>query len=444
MIASAINVENTPYNTGAGIVMAPQSVVGVLLPLTYGKAFLPSAITAGNTSTLTITVGNPNAVAISNVTLTDTYPTNVVNATVPNAMMAGAGCSATLSAVAGGSTFSITQGFIPANTTCTFSVVVSPKAGGNFVDSAGAVTTPLGMNTASPSATLTVDAPAVQRAFVSAFGDDANTATNCGLTGPCRTFASAQLVLLPGGEIIALNAAGYGPLTVIKSLSVVANPGFYAWIVAASGDAITIATPGVSVLLRGLTINGTGGVNGVNLTASNAQLTMDSCVITNFTGSGVRIDGNGAGLRMANTLLAGNGVDGLQVAQGRADVVRSRASGNVRGGFTAFAAGAGVLARVSIADSFASGNNHGFLVNGVAGEARMNAMRVTGASNNAAGVRVAQSGGVGTAVISGGLFTQNATGLDNNTGGTLRTTGDNLVDLNGANTSGPISAATPQ
>lgn len=444
LLNSAITVESTTVNTGAGIVMAQQAVLGVLLPLTYGKAFLPSAITVGNTSTLTITIGNPNSVAISEVVLSDHYPTHVVNAMAPNAMVAGAGCSATLQAFAGGGDFTILHALIPANTTCTFTVAVTAMAGGIYVDNQGAIGTPLGMGANSPSVTLTVDAPSVQRAFVSAFGSDANTASYCGIMTPCRSFAAAQLVLLPGGEIIALNAAGYGAITITKSLSIIANPGFYAGITAASGDAITIATAGMNVLLRGLNMNGTGGANGVNLTASNALVTLDNCVIANFTASGVKVDASGATVRLANTVLSGNAVDGLQVAQGRADVIRSRAIGNGRGGFAAFTVSPGALARVSIVESFASGNTHGFLVNAPAGDARMNATRVTGAGNTTTGARVVQGGGVATAVISGGLFTQNATGLDNNNGGTLKTPGDNLVDLNGSNIAGPITALTPQ
>ena len=107
--------------------------------------------------------------------------------------------------------------------------------------------------------------------------------------------------------------------------------------------------------------------------------------------------------------------------------------------------GQGATARVSIIDSFASGNTHGFLVNAQAGGvSHMSAMRVTGAGN-VNGARVAQSGGVATAVIAGGLFTANTNfGLDNGSSGTLKTPGDNLVDLNGTNTNGPISALTPQ
>jgi len=228
------------------------------------------------------------------------------------------------------------------------------------------VSSPIGiLNIATPTGTLTVVAPSVQQAFVSAFGNDANTASSCGPTTPCRTFATAQNVLLPGGEIIALNAAGYASLTITKSMTIVANPGFYAGITAAAGDGITIATPSVNVILRGLNINGLGGTNGINMSAGSS-LTVDNCVIANFTGSGIKVDAAGSVIRISNTVLSGNTVDGLQVRQGKADVFRSRALSNGRAGFAAVTTAASTTAVMSIVNSFSTGNQYGFytLANG--------------------------------------------------------------------------------
>ena len=83
-------------------------------------------------------------------------------------------------------------------------------------------------------------AHSVQRAFVASFGSDTNTATNCGFANPCRGFSAALTVTDSGGEIVALDAAGYGAVTIDKSVSLVANPGFYAGISASVGDGVTI------------------------------------------------------------------------------------------------------------------------------------------------------------------------------------------------------------
>src|SRR5258705_13947862 len=125
-------------------------------------------------------------------------------------------------------------------------------------------------------------AAAVQRTFVASSGNDANTATSCGFAAPCRGFTAALSVTDPNGEIVALDAAGYGAVTINKSVTITANPGFYAGISASSGNAVTIATPAVNMTLRGLNLNGIGANNGVLMTSGN-RLSVENCVIANFT-----------------------------------------------------------------------------------------------------------------------------------------------------------------
>src|SRR5258705_8692996 len=138
------------------------------------------------------------------------------------------------------------------------------------------------------AAITALPAQAVQRTFVASFGNDTNTATNCGFANPCRGFTAAQTVTDPGGEIVALDAAGYGAITITKSITITANPGFYAGIAVPSGDGVTIATAAIKVILRGLNINGTGGANGVVMT-NGASLTVENCVISNFASRGISI-----------------------------------------------------------------------------------------------------------------------------------------------------------
>src|ERR1700694_4447420 len=76
------------------------------------------------------------------------------------------------------------------------------------------------------AAVAAAPAEAAQRAFVASGGSDANTASGCGLSMPCRSFASAQTVVSDGGEIGALDAAGYGPIAITKNVTIHAKPGF--------------------------------------------------------------------------------------------------------------------------------------------------------------------------------------------------------------------------
>src|SRR5258705_10574915 len=109
------------------------------------------------------------------------------------------------------------------------------------------------------AAITALPALAVQRTFVASFGNDANTATNCGFANPCRGFTAAQTVTDPGGEIVALDAAGYGAITITKSITTPANPGFYAGIALPSGHGLTIPTAPIKAIPAGLTANGTAG-----------------------------------------------------------------------------------------------------------------------------------------------------------------------------------------
>src|SRR5262249_42707538 len=100
------------------------------------------------------------------------------------------------------------------------------------------------------------------RAFVSTSGDDANP---CSLAFPCRTFARALARVVSGGEVVALKSGGYGPFVIAKAVSILVPPGIYAGITASSGDAITVFAGDLdAVSVKGLTLNGLGGVNGIH------------------------------------------------------------------------------------------------------------------------------------------------------------------------------------
>ena len=100
-----------------------------------------------------------------------------------------------------------------------------------------------------------------QRTFVASNGNDANP---CSLAQPCRGFARAITQTSPSGEVIVLDSAGYGPVTIAKSVSIIAPAGLHAGVTVLSGDGITVNIPNGVVVLRGLTISGQGGANGIN------------------------------------------------------------------------------------------------------------------------------------------------------------------------------------
>ena len=68
-----------------------------------------------------------------------------------------------------------------------------------------------------------------QRTFVAAdpLGNDANAAVDCTLAQPCRTFNVAIAHTTPGGEVVILDTAGYGPMTINKSIKIIGPSGVY-------------------------------------------------------------------------------------------------------------------------------------------------------------------------------------------------------------------------
>src|SRR5437667_12567578 len=138
-----------------------------------------------------------------------------------------------------------------------------------------------------------------QRTFVSAHsGSDANP---CGPTAPCRSFGAAMALTLSGGEIIVLDSGGYGAVTIDKSVSIISPAGVYAGVSAFSGNAITIDTPSLTVVLEGLTLNGLGGIIGIALPAAGVTLYVKRCLITGFSDTGIGLGGDGVQLFLAET-----------------------------------------------------------------------------------------------------------------------------------------------
>ena len=63
-----------------------------------------------------------------------------------------------------------------------------------------------------------------QRAFIVSTGNDANAASGCTPAAPCRSLQAAHNAVDAGGEIVALDTAGYGPLVVTKSAIPASSP----------------------------------------------------------------------------------------------------------------------------------------------------------------------------------------------------------------------------
>jgi hypothetical protein len=339
------------------------------------------------------------------------------------------------------------------------------------------------------------------RTFVASTGNDANP---CTLVQPCRSFTAALAQTLDGGEIVILDTAGYGRVTIMKSVSIIAPPGIYGGITVPSGmNGVDIDTPGVIVSLRGLTINGIAGAaavqygirmqagaelhlrdveivgltgSGMHLTAPSATVYANNIVVRNNTLYGItasapftivvdgaRVESNvysgiavtaGARLSLRNATIARHDYYGveLQAATGETTVAaidNSRIDVNGCAGVYANAAGGGV-GTVNVVDSVASGNGNGIFCGslprgGVVAHAPFPSSATADVMNTAAsynnGAGILATGDGARAVASDCMLTENATyGLQGISFAQMFTRGNNTILGNG---SGDISGTTP-
>jgi hypothetical protein len=182
------------------------------------------------------------------------------------------------------------------------------------------------------------------RTWVSGVGDDANP---CSRTAPCKTFAGAISKTAVGGEINALDPAGYGAVTITKPLTIDGG-GVLASILHTGAPGININTAGPTdtVILRNLEINGIGsGTRGVNILnaknvvlqnvniynetggspsgtgvyigtpAVNVNVTLRNVAITNNAAQGINCNptGGSVNLTIENSRIEQNATDGVNL-----------------------------------------------------------------------------------------------------------------------------------
>jgi nitrous oxidase accessory protein NosD len=312
---------------------------------------------------------------------------------------------------------------------------------------------------------------AAQRTFVASYGTDANP---CSVTQPCRGFAAAILQADAGGEVVVLDSGGYGPVTIGKSISLIAPEGVYA------GISVLDTTPGLRgivinagpsgrVTLRGLSLASVGTAPskvGVDV-QSAAHVRIERCTLDGFS-SGISSVGNAAKIAVTDTTIRGSddgtgsmgaaiGVTGtydarLVVARvivnnmrtgvyvgglHHAEVLDTTIGYSVGHGIRAesFAGqpdnGSLVLERVALLESYA-----GLVLHADAPRQMVANVRNSTISGNEFGVYLEDGGYVR---LAGTQITANHTAIVKTGGGILYSFGDNLCAGNDA----PCIAATP-
>jgi len=104
--------------------------------------------------------------------------------------------------------------------------------------------------------------------FVSGLGTDSSS---CGVASPCRNFAYTATQTATGGEVTVLASAGYGLVTITRSMTITNPGGVEASIRTTSGE-------------NAITINTTDAANGTNDVAQFYEGNMIGSVTNNGTG----------------------------------------------------------------------------------------------------------------------------------------------------------------
>jgi hypothetical protein len=251
------------------------------------------------------------------------------------------------------------------------------------------------------------------RTWVSGVGDDANP---CSRTAPCKTFAGAISKTAAGGFINVLDSAGYGALTITKSITV-DGEGAHAGVLAAGTQGFIINGAGIKVTLRNLAIEsptaggpstpGTTGINVVNA----AEVHIENCWIGRFSSHAINFNPSSGAEGFINDVTAiSNGGSAVSVGN------NARVSINR---LNAYTNDAGVFVRgnsiATVRDSTAVGGSVGFGANTVA-SAILNLENVT-TTHNANGILVAAGA---TVRVSNSMIVSNVTnGLNNGGGGSV-------------------------
>lgn len=199
------------------------------------------------------------------------------------------------------------------------------------------------------------------RTFVSSAGSDAN---DCSRSSPCRNFQRAHDAVVAGGEVVALDSAGYGAVNITKSVTITGE-GVHAAATSPSGggNVVTVNGAGITVVLRNIQIQShPASVGGSGISARNfAVLHIESCTVrANSVGLNFfpnSADGTPARkLFIKDSIFRNNGGSGIFLANAAdtgslsATIERTRMENNTSGG------GEFRFSKVTLRDCLASGN----------------------------------------------------------------------------------------
>lgn len=273
------------------------------------------------------------------------------------------------------------------------------------------------------------------RTWVSGVGDDVNP---CSRTAPCKTFAGAISKTAAGGEIDALDPAGYGAVTITKAITIDGGGGQVASVLVSGTNGIVVQANASTdvVILRNLRINGIGtGLNGIQFLSGKA-LGVENCVVFGFTQNGINIASSGGRVWITNsdvTNNAGHGVSVVSTAATSVSIDHSRLELNN------FGVLAGSNSKVTVTNSSSSLNAFGYVAQPAAGTGELDIQNSTASLNTNTGVFSGGGAGIATTRLANvSMFGNTVAGIVAASNGTVQSYLNNFNSSGGA-PSGPAS-----
>jgi LPXTG-site transpeptidase (sortase) family protein len=285
--------------------------------LTVSKVFSPDIISIGGTSTVTITLTNRTAAALTNVNFTDSLPTGLTVSGTPATPQCGGGITSTATSV------TLTNGTVPAAPvppttpgTCTIVFQVTSSTAGTYDNmiSAGDVTTGSGVDNGEDvgdeiivvSGTLPVE---VTKSFqTSPIQPGQTSRLRIRITAPADTDLSGLTIsdTLPGALVIAATPA---PVTTCTPAGLGAPIG---------GKTIALTAPGANLLAGAsctITVYVTSDTQEVveNIIYPNAVFTNESRTNTDPASDWIEVTGFTVGKAFSPTIVIPNGISRLTI-----------------------------------------------------------------------------------------------------------------------------------
>jgi hypothetical protein len=235
--------------------------------------------------------------------------------------------------------------------------------------------------------------------FVASYGNDANDGSR---GSPKRTFQLAHDAVASAGQIVVLDTAGYGPLTITKSLAITVPPGVSGFVtVLGSGNGIVLNAGSTGVVaLRGLIIEGGGSsANGNGIYVINVgHLSIEDCTVRNFEEGIFFIPSTNAKLYVYNTTVRSCGF-GIDVETAGAATTLATVSGcrmeqNSTAGLEAYTPQGSGTVDVSLADSIISGGGTGINADGAGTVPALVRVSTSSITGNTIGVKATGNGQV--------------------------------------------------